>query len=495
MKKNVVVVLCDQLRADFLSCYQEASPAHTPHIDALAQDGLLCRHAVTASPVCAPGRACMMTGRYVSDHGVWTNDVPFREGLEYFPRRMQENGYRCGAFGKLHHFPAKDSKGFDVVFQMEENRLGWEDDYLKWLAERHPQNPVLFPMDGNGRFPYSPEEYYEYRIAEEAIHFMRGCKEAPFLAWVSFQGPHTPIDPPYVEYTAEDSEPKSPDFSPPCEVPAYRKSRGNAFSWKEQCDYRKGYAQLVEFIDGQVGRLISFLKETGQYENTLILFSSDHGDLCGDYSMRQKGPFPYAAQLEIPLIVTNHPCLPKGEETDLLTGNLDLAATALSFAGDPRPLAYSRDLAAMYRDPSIRRSVIYSEFCDSMKVVSTQKYRLAYYPFTGQCEMFEIGRETVNLAEQPEFQSVKAEMLMHLIDFQVLAHGVRIEAQDLTPRVQAGLGEKWPGYQGEIPLAFPIAQEQERERLRRDGLDADYNEFCREHPILRSYGTYWESLT
>lgn len=124
MKNNVMVILCDQLRADFLSCYNGNSPVKTENIDLLVEDGVLFEHAVTASPVCAPGRACMMTGRYVSDHKVWTNDVPFRENIDYLPYRMKENGYACAAFGKLHHYPARDVKGFDEYWQMEENRLG-----------------------------------------------------------------------------------------------------------------------------------------------------------------------------------------------------------------------------------------------------------------------------------------------------------------------------------------------------------------------------------
>jgi arylsulfatase A-like enzyme len=115
-KKNIVVILCDQLRKDFLSCYGFKG-LHTPNIDRLANDGVLFENAFTASPVCAPGRACMMTGRYVSDHQVFTNDVPFRDGLEYLAERFNKLGYQTGAFGKLHHFPAKDTKGFHTAFR------------------------------------------------------------------------------------------------------------------------------------------------------------------------------------------------------------------------------------------------------------------------------------------------------------------------------------------------------------------------------------------
>ena len=168
MQPNILVILCDQLRKDFLSCYG-GTVCNTPNLDALAAKSVCFTNAITASPVCAPARASMMTGRYVSDHGVWTNDMPFREGVDYLPQRMNQAGYRTGAFGKLHHFPAKDGKGFSTYALMEENRLGDKDDYFQWLRARHPEIRGVFTCKKDGGFAFAEDEYYEHWIADRAM--------------------------------------------------------------------------------------------------------------------------------------------------------------------------------------------------------------------------------------------------------------------------------------------------------------------------------------
>ena len=487
-------ILCDQLRADFLSCYNPNSPVQTPNIDSLTKDGILFEHAITASPVCAPGRASIMTGRYVSDHQVWTNDVPFRDGIDYLPARMRENGYICGSFGKLHHFPARDTKGFHEAWQMEENRLKNDDDYFQYLKNLHPEITDLFQINDNSNFKFSKEEYYESQIASRAIKFIDKNKgKSPFFTWVSFQGPHTPMDPPELDYNVSSvPSPILPDYDPFCEVPLYRKSRGNLLNSKEVERYRLDYARMIEFIDGKIGEIIAYLKKEELYENTVILFSTDHGELCGDYSMYQKGPFLYQAQLEVPLIIANHPDLPKAHTTTMLTSNLDIGSTFLSVAGDKKPLGYSRDIAEMYCNPEVQRNTIYSEFCDSMKLISDKEYRFAYYPFTGECELVRISDETVNLSTNPEYQTLVSKYLKDIIDYMVIAKGVGIEAQDLTPKVQQGLQDKLPEYKNIVPLAFPIANITQINALKRDGLNSSYNEFCKDREIYRCYGMYWK---
>lgn len=494
MKNNVIVILCDQLRSDFLSCYNKNSPVSTPNIDKLAEKGTLFQHAVTASPVCAPGRASMMTGRYVSDHQVWTNDVPFREGMEYLPQRMADLGYACGSFGKLHHYPKKETKGFHEAWQMEENRLGEEDDYLKYLKELHPEVTDVWNINQDSKFKFTSDEYYESQIALRSIQFMEKHRnKQAFFTWISFQGPHTPMDPPDVEYdTTEIPPPIEPDFTPPCEVANYRKSRNNTLNAKEIERYRLDYGKMLEFIDGKVGEILLYLEKHGLADNTTILFSADHGSLCGDYNMREKGPYLYQAQLEVPMIVSNHPDLPKNSTSTMLTSNLDIASTALELAGDSRPLGYSRGIATMYLNENYQYEKIYSEFCDSVKIISTKELRFSYYPFTGEMELVKIADERVNLSDDPKYQGIVQTFLKDIIDYMVISKGVHIEAHDLTPKVQQGLEKKLPHYQDEIPLVFPISTQKQINRLKEDGLDSNYNEFCKEKQLYRYYGKYWD---
>ena len=160
--------------------------------------------------------------------------------------------------------------------------------------------------------------------------------------------------------------------------------------------------------------------------------------------------------------------------------------------GDEKPFGYSRDMAALYQKPRLRREVIYSEFCDSAKIVVDREYRFVYYPFSGECELVRNTEEMCPLQEKPEYYPVVRRMLEHVIDFMILAKGARIEAQDLTPGVQEGLSKKLPGYQSQVPLAFPIQTETQIGNLKAAGLNWSYNEFCRSRRLERSYGAYWE---
>lgn len=493
MQPNILVILCDQLRKDFLSCYG-GTVCNTPNLDALAAKSVCFTNAITASPVCAPARASMMTGRYVSDHGVWTNDMPFREGVDYLPQRMNQAGYRTGAFGKLHHFPAKDGKGFSTYALMEENRLGDKDDYFQWLRARHPEIRGVFTCKKDGGFAFAEDEYYEHWIADRAIDFIAEDKDAPYFAWISFQGPHTPLDPPGdCDRQRKVPPARYPNYKSGCDVPDYRSA-----SIYGECDelyarnYRQRYCQLIEAIDKQIGRVLEQAQNTARGRETMILFSADHGDMCGDLGHYQKGPMPYSAQLEIPLLL--YGCGGENTICDCPVSNLDIGATILQAAGDDAPFGVSRSLNDAIKGGETARKSVFSEFCDSVKIVDTGRWRLAYYPFTGQSQLFDKtlpNYEVRNLAVDSEYALIRCELLQQIIDYMITAHEVHIEAQDLVPSVQAGLRNKLPNFMNQIPLAFPLQTQAHRLRLRTAGLDADYNEFCKGRDIQRHYGVYW----
>ncbi|MGL4738799.1 MAG: sulfatase family protein, partial [Cellulosilyticaceae bacterium] len=468
-QKHIVVILCDQLRREFLNCYG-GKIVPTPHIDALAQMGVVFDQAITQSPVCAPARACMMTGRHVSDHGVWTNDVPFRSGLEYLPERMNALGYHTCAFGKLHHVPAEDTKGFQFVKLMEEDRLAEKEEYLQFLKNQYPEVKSVFNTDAQG-FKYSSESYYEGWIADQAMHHLkdhlREQTDQPFLVWISFQGPHTPYDPPEAVRGMADSS-QIPDFLPAPEedissVVTYRRVLGcSEADWqKTMRQNRIKYCEMIAELDRQVGRIMEQLQVLGIFEETVFIFSSDHGDLLHDYNgVSSKGPFPYSSQLNIPLILANHPEVPRGKRSDSLVGNIDIAATALAIAGDTRGLGVSWSLIEQAKaSPCITRKVNYSEFCDTMKLAEDKQYRFCYYPFTTDTVLFDKTadpQELHNLSGQSQYAEIEARFLREIIDFMILAKGIHIEAHDFVPEVQKGVADKSPYFKETFEVAYPI---------------------------------------
>lgn len=498
-QRNVLVLLCDQLRPDFLSMYGcEAVP--TPNLDYLAETGAVFDDAITQSTVCAPSRATMMTGRYVSDHGVWTNDVRFRDGLEYVPERMNKEGYVTGAFGKLHHYPPDDLKGFREAALVEEGRLGEREPYLRWLKNRRPDVTSIWNHDGY-EFRFDEEEYHEQWIATRAIDFIeRRRDDGPLFAWVSFQGPHTPYDPPsevkgIVDTTALPAPLERPedDLAP---VARYRKARGTDFgSRREVMETRTAYAETIVEIDRQIGRIIDALESAGIKEDTTILFASDHGDLLGDFGLGEKGPFPYRGQLDVPLIVANHPEIEAGSRSGSLVGTIDIPGTCLHVAGADDGIGISRSLIEQANAPADEtRDVVFSEFCDSIKTVYDGRYLYSYYPFTERSELYDRTSdpdELNNLAGESEYAAVERMLLMELIDFGIGAKGFNAEAHDLVPEQQERLRRKYPNFEREFTVAYPL-NATDVENLRAAGLSDTYNEFCRDLPVTTAYAEpYW----
>jgi arylsulfatase A-like enzyme len=503
-QRNVVVFLCDQLRPDFLQLYGcDAIP--TPNLDRLAEDGVVFDHAITQSTVCGPARACIMTGRYVSDHGVWTNDVAFRDGLEYLPPQMSKEGYATGAFGKLHHYPPHDTKGFDEAVQFEEGRMQKQEPYLHWLNGRHSEATDIWNHD-KYEFAYDEEEYYEAWIASHAIDFIEEQTretEHPFFAWISFQGPHGPLDPPSSVKGAVDTtrlpepieKPENEETIP--EVQRYREALGYEYdSLEETMERRTAYAELIAAIDEQIGRILDNLEDLGVADNTTFLFSSDHGDLLGDFSLDAKGPYPYHGQLAIPLVIANHPEIDTGTRSDSLVGNIDIPGTCLDIAGAEETIGVSRTLLEQAQeDPAAEREVNFSEFCDSIKTVETQRYRYSYYPFSGSATLYDRKHdpdERENRSGDPEYAELERELLMHLIDFGIVSKGIRVEAHDFVPGQQEGVAKKYPGFAQDFKVAFPLSST-DRQKLEKKDLQTDYNEFCRDIDVVSHYtAPYWE---
>ena len=149
-KRNVVLILCDQMRPDFIGPYG-ADFVKTPNLDALAANGVTFDNAITASTVCAPARASIMTGLHVSGHGAWTNDIPCKEGTEYIADRMNAAGYMTAAVGEFDHAPKGNPIGFKYLNLMSQKPDG---DYMNKIRESYPDVKGWCDTDSTGRFKY-----------------------------------------------------------------------------------------------------------------------------------------------------------------------------------------------------------------------------------------------------------------------------------------------------------------------------------------------------
>lgn len=518
-KRNVVLILVDQLRPDFIGPYG-ADFVETPNLDALAADGVTFDNAITAATVCAPARGAVLTGQFVSGHGAWTNDVPFNDGMEFLAERLRDAGYMTAAVGCSDHVSREKPLGYQYqcLFDGSDPNGG----YMSFLRSAYPQARSWAEDDGTLHFPYPEEYYFDRWNCDRATDFI-GCYTkngtapdgtapdragAPFFLYCGFWSPHMPLVPPHgLEDTVDPDRIPTvlnthrQDVAP---VEKYRRAFLNSHedlvnpegAVPRRMRERRSYCEMIAEVDALVGRIVQSLKDNGIYEDTTIIFSSDHGSVENDYNVVTKGPWPYRAQLFVPLIVANDPGLTPNTHSDCLCGNLDIGATALDAAGDRKAFGVSRSLIGMSNGSVPEREVNMSEFSDACKTLVDKRFTFTYYPFTGQTCLYDRVNdplETVDISGRPEYAAIERKFLMDVIDFMCLAKGVRLEAHDVVPEVKAGLEKKHPNFLDDFEIAFPLNSWNEVERIKEAGLDHTYNEFCRGRQIKAHYGVYFHT--
>ncbi|MBI3959804.1 MAG: sulfatase-like hydrolase/transferase [Chloroflexi bacterium] len=359
IRPNLLFLMPDQLRPDFLSCYG-ADFIQTPHIDSLAARGVRFEKAYSTFPICVPARAALLTGLNairtgVTDNGQWLRPDLAACGIHTWPELLNGQGYYTGAIGKMHFYPWDIVHGFQYRVASEDKRwIRVRDDYQEFLHSRG-----LRKLHGNEQAGYyggkgamiSPipwEASVDHFVGQEAVRFIdEYADEGPFALMVGFPGPHCPYDP-----TPDYLEGIDPAAMPPA-IPATHTPpemirgnvRGNLGDWNG-VDYteftdahkqkiRAHYTALVKQIDNEIGDILAALERTGQLENTLIIFASDHGDYLGDHGMIGKSSF-YEASIHVPLILCG-PEVSGPAASQEIVALLDVTASLLHAGGAPLP--------------------------------------------------------------------------------------------------------------------------------------------------------------
>lgn len=356
---NILYLMCDSLRWNALGCYGHPL-VRTPNIDRLAEGGMLFERAYCTQPLCVPARASMFSGVYPHTSGVTTNFQPLPNEYTPLPRLLNRAGLYTAAIGKMHTIPARAERpGFQYRVLTEEGRLIHEDDYRQYLNAvgfEHVDIYSLRPADEDyGEFSQErfladvsvvPEEHHNTTwVADETIRFIRKHgPRSPFFAWVGFVRPHNPFTPPpefaHLYGPTEVPPPLLPDDD--CHLPqAYRdrvaRTRASGYYDDGCARSRAYYCGLISLVDKSVGRIVEALKEAGLYEDTLILFSSDHGDCHGDYGCLFKGSLSQDALTRIPLIAHWPGHVAPGRDREHIISQLDLLPTFCDLAGAATP--------------------------------------------------------------------------------------------------------------------------------------------------------------
>ncbi len=395
MRPNILLICTDQQRYDSLGCYGNAH-AQTPHIDGLARGGVRFERCYVQSPVCGPSRATLFTGKYPPAHGLWANGVALPPGRTHVTRLLADAGYDCGMTGKNHlaasfggRTEARQDDGFRLYEWAHDPSQGSpENAYHRWLSGAHPDLYATAMAAGTGRTRHTEglwdtmptEAHYSHWIGETATGFLRENRAGgePWFLLANFFDPHHPFVAPE-EYLARfDAETLPPPLGgpddlqnrPPILAEASRATyAGHAKGFAEYTPAElretvRAYYAMVALIDDEVGRILAALDASGQRDDTLVIFTSDHGEMLGDHGLMLKGPMFYEGAVRVPLILRWPGRLPTGETRGDLVQWLDLAPTLMDAAGLPPfpghqgasllPLARAdADAAALWRDWAI----------------------------------------------------------------------------------------------------------------------------------------------
>ena len=447
-KPNILFIMCDQLRADALGC--TGNWVKTPNIDRIAREGIRFSNCVTNSPVCIPARVSLATGRYPHNTDVWDNcpfDLP--EGTPTWMAAIREAGYRTSLFGKtalhrggpdlrqsehvLHSYGLDDVdeiKGprasVDTICHMTERwkSLGLLEAFQKDIKERIGKNKTLVRPS-----PLPLAEYYDVYVGEQARNYLHNYQRSePWFCWVSFAGPHEPWDTPepYASMYRADEMP-APIKRPPVRDHKAKGELDQRFA--ESIDkidnareLRASYAGKVTLIDDQVGEILKEIENRGELDRTVILFTSDHGEMNGDYDLIHKSNFLNPA-VRIPLIISK-PEIKKsssaGKISDTPVELFDAGPTLADFAGARiHHDQFARSLTDVLQNPNTEhRDFALSELKHEMMYLD-RDWKLMLNRKSEPYRLFNVKddpREMEDLLGRKEHEALVGELKQKLLD-------------------------------------------------------------------------------
>lgn len=369
-RPNILLICTDQQRGDSLRT-TGATWAVTPNLDRLAGQGALFRNCYVQNPVCSPSRASLFTGKYVASHGLYANGVPLPAHQPLFTRTLADAGYDCGMIGKQHLSPCdswqsepRQDDGYRVFeWSHGPNHRALENEYHRWLRKSQPDvYHSVFPDKGaNENTEYgnraktgtpidrvSKEAHYSHWVADRAINFIEHPRDTePFCLVANFFDPHHPFGAPqeFRDMIDTDSIP-APNTYPdelndkpaPHRDYSEKSYSGTApgfqdYSADEIKEIRAQYWAMIALIDYEVGRILDALDLHGLADNTLVVFTSDHGEMLGNHQQLLKGPQLYDDLTRVPLIARWPGVIKAGTDVDALVQWVDLPATLLDVAG------------------------------------------------------------------------------------------------------------------------------------------------------------------
>jgi arylsulfatase len=459
-RPNILWICTDQQRFDTIACLGNPH-IHTPNLDRLVSQGVTFTHAFSQSPVCTPSRASFLTGRYPRTTGARQNGQAIPSDEVLITRMLADKGYDCGLSGKLHIAPCQKivekriDDGYRVFHWSHDPSPQWgkANEYTAWLESKGYKWEDLYHPKGYA-FAGVPADLHQTKWCfDRAIDFINEKRTSPWLMSVNVFAPHHPFDPPKEYFDRYDPD-KLPD-------PSYKEGElankpifqqvdhdgaygGSQLGFskmtpRERREVTAAYYAMIEQIDDNVGRILKSLDETGQRENTIVIFMSDHGELLGDHGVYLKGPYSYDCSIRVPLIVSWPGHFKAGLKSDALVELVDLVPTLLTALDMPIPNRVQGtslfDICTGKADPHNHKDCVYTEYYIGqpfhrklkerplLTTVRTRTSKITSYAGMEIGELYDLRAdpgEHDNLWDSPAHKNLKMEMVKLCFDTSIL---------------------------------------------------------------------------
>jgi len=377
-------------------------PVKTPNLARLAREGIWYQHCYSNAPLCMPARCSLHNGLYSHQHGMMTNHGHWDFNLPTVQQALQKNGYATAAIGKLHVYEAMDcaldlttvteevkSLGYDFVHEISGKGLAWYVD-CEWThamaqkgkLETYRQGRQFYESKEGGHakcahpFVLDEEDYMDRYIGNHVVDFLdKYDYEKPLFLWAGLVSPHPSFD-----ATTGMLEGHDPSEQP------LAIDNPDPKRWEQN---RTHYSAMVEEIDRQVGRMLKALEDQGQLDNTLVIFTSDHGEMLGDHGLEGKCHC-YDPSTRVPLLMRYPAEINARQIRDCMVELTDLPATLLDAAGitanagELLPGTPGKSLVPTWNNPNASvRDFAFSEdggqFYPAFKMIRDHHYKLVYY--------------------------------------------------------------------------------------------------------------------
>lgn len=436
-RPNILVLLSDQHSKRFLGCYGNEI-VRTPHLDRLAHEGMRLESVYCPAPLCVPSRMSFLTGRTPSANRVWHNSCILGSGIPTWAHVLSAAGYETSLVGRMHFQGPDQRHGFENR-PIGEYQAGHPGSRLK---TKDPKGRIYYhggsgqsrsavERAGRGRTTY---QSFDERITVAACEYLRqraGPRERPFAAVVGLVLPHCPFIAPkeLYDYYARRVDIPDVEADQPETIRRFRSRRKiltPPLPPERVRIARAAYYGMCEHLDGLIGNVLDCLDETGLAENTLVVYTTDHGEMAGEHGCWWKSNY-YESSVGVPLVARLPGRIPAGSVSGAVSGLVDLGPTFAQVAGTTMPDASGRSLwpTLQGRHPASWTNETTSEFCDSRdgylpsRMIRSDEWKLWYYHDKENLppslfNLREDPNELNDLGEDPKYADVRNELLEKL---------------------------------------------------------------------------------